>query len=64
MPLRKTISRLTRENNQLHGRIIKHAEEHSTQELSFKRELGALRGQLEDMRGLLNEKEVQSAEKG
>ena len=62
LPLRKTISRLTRENNQLHGRMIKQAELEDEHEAVFKREIGTLKGQLEDMHFLSGQKDMRLAE--
>jgi hypothetical protein len=62
MPLRKTISRLTRENSQLHSRMIKQAEEEDAIETRFKRDLGTLEGQMEDLRFLSSQKDQRLTE--
>lgn len=62
MPLRKTIARLTRENNHLHGRMIQQAEQEDSRETSYKREIGSLRGQLDDLKFLMAQKDSKIAE--
>ena len=62
MPLRQTISRLTRENNELHSRMIKQAEEGDGHLGSLRKGAGDLQGQLEDLRFLSAQKDAKIAE--
>jgi hypothetical protein len=64
LPLRKTISRLTRENNELHVRMIDQAEEVDGREGRFKREVASLRNQLENLNYLSTQKDVKLTEQG
>lgn len=62
LPLRKTIARLTRENNQLHTKMIERAEEDDERDHRIRREHGALQGQLDDLRFLSVQKDLKIAE--
>jgi len=62
MPLRQTISRLTRENNELHSRMIKQAEEGDASLGSLRKGAGHLQGQLDDLRFLSAQKDTAIAE--
>lgn len=62
MPLRKAISRLTRENNQLHAKMIDKAEKDDERDNVHRREIGTLQGQLDDARFLSAQKDIKLAE--
>ena len=62
LPLRKTISRMTRENNELHARLIRQAEEGDQALSNFRRGTTELEGRLNDLQFLASQKDAKIEE--